>query len=68
MRTQKPSGMNGWCAEAHKWMLIPSTYAGIILLFIAILLITLPEITSNVKDFLMVSFACVALLPGDVKI
>ncbi len=49
-------------------MLIPSTYAGIILLFIAILLITLPEITSNVKDFLMVSFACVALLPGDVKI
>ena len=43
---------------------IPSTYAGIILLFIALSLISMPEMPSNLKDFLMVSFACVALLPG----
>ena len=52
--------MRGACREAQRMMLIPSTYAGIVLLFIATLLIFLPGIP---KDFLMVAFACVALLP-----
>jgi hypothetical protein len=48
------------------WVLLstPSTYAGLFLLFIAIALMTLPEMQSSLKDFLMVAFACVALLPG----
>ena len=43
---------------------MPSTYAGLVLLFIASALISLPDMPSNSKDFLMVAFACVALLPG----
>ena len=53
-----------WMGLAKKWMSMPSTYAGVVLLFIASTLISLPEMPPNAKDFLMVAFACVALLPG----
>ena len=43
----------------------PSTYAGIVLLFIASTLIFLPGMPPDSKDFLMVAFACIALLPGN---
>ncbi len=43
---------------------MPSTYAGVILLFIACTLIFLQDTPAKVKDLLMVAFACVALLPG----
>ncbi len=46
--------------------LIPSTYAGLALLLIASALITC-DIPPNPKDFLMVAFACVALLPNKNK-
>lgn len=49
-------------------LLLPSTYAGVVLLFIATTLILLPGMQSSFKDFLMVAFACVALLPGGVKV
>ena len=49
--------------EAYRLMKLPSTYAGIILLFIASALISLPEMPPTAKDFLMVAFSCVALLP-----
>lgn len=59
----KPPGREGY-TEAVRLMKRPSTYAGIILLFIASILISLPGTLPNSKDFLMVAFACVALMPG----
>ena len=41
-----------------------SSYAGLVLLLIACTLAFMPDIPHTVKDFLMVAFACVALLPG----
>lgn len=54
-----------WYTEAFRLAKKPSTYAGIVLLFIASTLISLPGMPPNSKDFLMVAFACVALLPGN---
>ena len=42
----------------------PSTYSGAVMLFIALTLISMPDMPSNTKDFLMVAFACTALMPG----
>jgi hypothetical protein len=66
MRTLKPSqpGRRGGVSEAYRLMKLPSTYAGIALLFIASALIFLPEMPPTAKDFLMVAFACAALLPA----
>ncbi len=55
-----------WMIRAKKWMSMPSTYAGVVLLFIASTLISLPEMPPTAKDFLMVAFVCVALLPGHI--
>jgi hypothetical protein len=52
-----------WKKEALHLLRLPSTYAGLLLLVIAITLMYLPDITSNTKDFLMVAFACIAMLP-----
>lgn len=60
----QPPGRGGY-VEAFRLMKKPSTYAGIVLLFIASTLISLPGMPPNSKDFLMVAFACVALLPGN---
>lgn len=62
MRTlSQPGGV--YMAEACRLMKLPSTYAGMALLLIASALILLPEMPPTSKDFLMVAFACVALLP-----
>jgi hypothetical protein len=53
-----------WAGRAEKWLAMPPTYAGITLLFISSALILMPELPPGSKDFLMVAFACVALLPG----
>ena len=66
MRTQAEPGRSKW-TDAAKLKAIattPSTYAGVILLFIAFTLILAPEMPPDLKDFFMVAFACVALLPG----
>ena len=67
MRTQKPPGRSAnWETEALRLMSMPSTYAGLALLFIASTLMFMPEMPSDTKDFLMVSFACIALLPENI--
>ncbi len=45
----------------------PSTCAGAVLLFIACTLILAPGMPADLKDFFMVAFACVALLPGNAR-
>ena len=54
---------HGLMVEAGRVLHLASTYVGIALLLIAIALISF-EMTPNSKDFLMVAFACVALLPN----
>lgn len=69
MRTLVQPGRSKWMDVARLRALIsyPSTYAGVVLLFIACTLISMPEMPPDLKDFFMVAFACVALLPGYAK-
>lgn len=69
MKTEAEPGRGKW-VDAAKLRAIatsPSTYAGAVLLFIACTLILAPEMPPDLKDFFMVAFACVALLPGYAK-
>ena len=68
MRTQSGSreggGVMSGISKARALAAKPSSYAGMILLVIACTLAFVPEIPPALKDLLMVTFACVALLPG----
>jgi hypothetical protein len=67
MRAQAEPGRRGWGVKLMEMAAAPSTYAGAALLFIACTLILAPEMPPDLKDFFMVAFACVALLPGNAR-
>jgi hypothetical protein len=67
MKSHQPQALNGLYSEALRLMSLPNTLAAIILFFIACIMISMPEMTSNTRDFFMVAFACVALLPENIK-
>ncbi len=52
-----------WKKSATLLLILPSTYVGLLMLIIACTLIFMPEISPKTKDFLMVAFACIAMLP-----
>jgi hypothetical protein len=68
MKSQQPRGSGArdvkWQTEAIKLFMMPSSYIGLLLLLISCIIIFMPEMQANAKDFLMVTFACMALLPG----
>ena len=68
MKTHQQTGKGAIQEKIKTLLLLPSTHAAIVLLFIATALVFMPGMQPGFKDFLMVVFACVALLPGGVKI
>ena len=63
----KGSQIVQWKKNLTRLLLLPSTYACLLLIVIACALIFMPSIPPNAKDFLMVAFACIAMLPrGDL--
>lgn len=67
MKTHQQPGRSEIQEKLKALLLLPSTYAAVVLLFIATALVFLPGMQPGFKDFLMIGFVCVALLPGGVK-